>query len=185
MVVFSWVGPKKNRQACGWRFFRDPWAELSRSLPPGGRGSRRSQRRTGGSWFRILPQNHLGAPEEGNHLAVGLIGDHCVPDLSRPAEVRRRCPAADRALTGGAEEVRLELYGGEAARAFRKAGEAAVATARVGERDHRCGVQVAVRCHHFFTHRHAAFYAFRVDRENFHAKVARQVAVAETFEVLV
>jgi hypothetical protein len=53
--------------------------------------------------------------------------------------------ALDRPVACAAEEVRLQLDRGEACCAFRQAEDAAVPAGRVGERDDRAGVQVAVR----------------------------------------
>src|ERR1041385_3946218 len=105
MVVLSGLAQKKTASQWTGGFVGILWAELSRSLPPGGRGNRRSQKRTGGSWFRILPQNHLRASEQCNHLAVRLIADHRVPDLGGPAEMDGGRPAADGAVARGTEEI--------------------------------------------------------------------------------
>src|SRR5258706_9721576 len=139
------VGPQGKKKPPGFRLavFRDSQTALSRLPPPVGWDRRRSRRSTASSWFRILPQNHFPAPAERNPGPARLICYHGVPNLGGPPEVHRRRAAADRALAGGADEVRLELDRRESPCAFRQVGEAAVAAARVGERDDRRGVQVA------------------------------------------
>src|SRR5436190_7118733 len=106
----------------------------------------------------LWPEDHLRAPKERDRGAAFLNADHCVPDLRRAAKVHGGGAAENRAVSRGAEEVRLQLEGGEAARALRQVRDAAVAAARVRERDHRRGVQEAVGRHHLAAHRQATEY---------------------------
>src|SRR2546425_11921410 len=91
------------------------------------------------------PQNHLRAAKDRDARAAPFEAYCGIPYLRGAAQMHGRRAADDRAIACGAEEVRLELYGGEAARALRQARHAAVAAARVGERDDRGGMQIAVR----------------------------------------
>src|SRR5438094_144712 len=107
-----------------------------------------------------------------------------IPDLRGTAKVQRRRAADDRAVARGAEKVRLQLDGREAARPRGQRGDAAVAGARVGQRHHGGGVQVTIRGHDLTRYGEPALNQSRLDRENFHTEKARQMAGAETLEVV-
>src|SRR5256885_17076112 len=83
----------------------------------------------------LWPEPHLRAAEGGDARPAPFDADRGVPDLRGAPEVQRRRAADNRALARRAEEVGLQLDGGEAARAFGQRGDAAVAAARVGQRD--------------------------------------------------
>jgi len=118
-------------------------------------------------------------------LATATFGQPAGQVVAAPlAGLGQITPAACGAFARLAEEVRLELDGGKAAGALRERGDAAVAAARIGERDHRGGVQKAIRRHHFSADHQAAFHGFARNRDDFHTEVAGQVALAETVEVL-
>src|SRR5437773_11238774 len=88
------------------------------------------------------PQNHLRAAEERDPSPASLDTNRRIPDLRGAPQMHGRRAADDRAIARGAEEVGFELDGGEAARALRQARHAAVAAARVGERDARSDMQI-------------------------------------------
>src|SRR2546430_350435 len=130
------------------------------------------------------PEHHLRTAKQRDPGAAALERDTRIPDLRRAPQMDWRREAQDGAVARGAEEVRLQLDLREAACACRQQRDAAVAAARVGQRDHRGGVQVAVRRHHFLSHRHPARDGLGRDCENFHTDQPRQMAFAETIEVL-
>ena len=136
-----------------WRFFLDSLGELSRSLRQR-RGNKRRSRRTGASWraisrFRILPQNHLGAAEERD---PSLRCASFVTTASHTWVVRPRCTGVARHRIAPSRAVPRKLaFSSMVVKPFAPSGSArhaAVAAARVGERDDRGRVQVAVRRHH-------------------------------------
>src|SRR3954468_7981741 len=90
------------------------------------------------------PEHHLRAAEYGDTGVAALDADHRIPDLRRAAKMQRFRTADDGPFARGAEEVRLQLDGGETLRAFRQRRPAAITAARVRQRDDRCRVQVAV-----------------------------------------
>src|SRR5262249_238357 len=74
----------------------------------------------------LPPEHHLGAAEDGDDLAGGFVLRLRVPDLGHAAAVDHAGLAAhDLADPGGAQEVGLQLHGGEAARALRQRADAA------------------------------------------------------------
>ena len=96
---------------------------------------------------QALAQHQLGGAEQRHRATVG-VGHGRVPELRRPAAVDERRLAVDRRpRLRAAEEVRLQLDGGEANRPLRQIEDAAVAARRVGEPDDRARVDVAVRRH--------------------------------------
>ena len=95
--------------------------------------------------LRLRPQDHLGAAEERDRARRSPAPS---PRHPRPGWCGRRCTGVARQAIAPSRAVprklRLQLDGGEAARALRQGGHAAVAAARVGQRDHRGGMQEAV-----------------------------------------
>src|SRR4029077_3585422 len=131
-------------RVCGAR--TAPWAALcdrcfmAPRSPTGAGGDGETQR----GYAR--GQDQLGTGEE-RHAPSFCIGDGGVPDLRRPTAVHEPRLALDRALVCAAEEVRLQLDGGEAGRALRQVEDAAIAAGGVGEPDDGSRMEVAVRGH--------------------------------------
>src|SRR5262249_21575794 len=90
-------------------------------------------------------EDDLRAAEQGDDPARGLVADLRVPDLSRASGVGDRRLAGDRALEQGAEVIGFYLDRREAPGAVRETGDRSVAARRLGERDDRRAVKVAVR----------------------------------------
>src|SRR5438094_6357529 len=90
-------------------------------------------------------KNELSAPKQRELAPLFAVGDERVPDLRGAPQVNGARFAVERALLRGIEEVRLQFHRGEVLRARGQVRYASVARERVGEADHRPGVQIAVR----------------------------------------
>jgi hypothetical protein len=96
---------------------------------------------------RPLRKDHLGAAKERDLAAVRPEHGRR-PDLRRPPQVLGHAFGAQRAFLRRAEEIRLQLDGGEILGALREMRDRRIAGAGVGEQDHARRVQIAVRRPH-------------------------------------
>jgi hypothetical protein len=87
----------------------------------------------------------LRAPEQRDRAVVGGAEHAGIPDLGRAPAVHQARLARQLAGGEGAEEVRLQLDGGEAGRVIGKAAPAPVAAGGIGEPDDDGRVEVTVR----------------------------------------
>src|SRR6188472_4562694 len=99
-----------------------------------------------------LIKNHLRAAEERDRAAVLVSKHRGVPHVRRAPEMHGARRASDRTLACGAEKVRLELDRREVDGVLGQMRETTVAARRVGQRDDRRRMQVAIRREYLRAH---------------------------------
>ncbi len=129
-------------------------------------------------------KDQLRTPKQRDRLPARLILHFRVPDLGSASAVEARSNAGNRSFTGSAEEVALELDGGEVVGAVGEVGEGAVAAGRVGESDDRRRVQVAVRGKQLGAQRETACEASAFITSKFDADQSREGSLATCVELV-
>jgi hypothetical protein len=117
-------------------------------------------------------QNQLGTAEQGDLFPTRFIRYLRVPDLGGPPVMEAGRGAADNSLAGGAQEIALQLDGGEVVGASGQIGDGPVAAGRVGQGDDRGGMQVAVGSQQLGAHLQAAGQLARFNTDEFDAEQA-------------
>jgi hypothetical protein len=125
-------------------------------------------------------QDHLRATKQRDRAPGCLIRDGAIPNLSAPTLVRGDRDADDSlALASAAEEVGLELDGGEALGFTRPTPTDADRGQRIGQGDHGWGEEVARAGYERRGHVHVTHNTLRSDLDSLDAEDSRDAAREE------